>query len=460
MNRRHFFKTGTFAALSGSLLGSRTLARAPREAATKNVIFLVSDGMSTGTLNMADLLLQRKEGRSSTWLGLYRENKIRRALMDTASANSLVTDSAAASSAWGGGVRVPNGALNVGADGREHRPILQKFKAAGKSVGCVTTVPITHATPAGFCVVSKSRGSMNDIARQYLDLRFDVLMGGGTEQFLAEERGDKKDLFSEFRRAGYHVARTRDEMLALKPGGPVLGAFHEDGLPYSLDRAQDAALQKTVPTLAELTATAIARMQSNPKGFVLQVEGGKVDWAAHANDVGGLLYDQLAFDEAVKVAVDFAEKDQNTLVVITTDHGNANPGLFSGGDRKFDRIQQFRHTNEWILNGITKDFTAAQVVERVEAAQGIVLKADEAQSLLSHYTQLDETGVYNPRKLPFRQLAQLQTAHTSVGWAGIDHSADFVELAMLGPGSEALPALVKNVDLHPFLLKATGVAER
>jgi alkaline phosphatase len=460
MKRRDFFRTGTAATLGSSLFASTPSALGTaREAQAKNVIFMVSDGMSTGTLNLADLLRQRKEGRSSHWLGLYRDNRVRRALMDTASASSLVTDSAAASSAWGGGVRVPNGALNVSADGREHRPILQKFKAAGKAVGCVTTVPITHATPAGFCVVSKSRGSMNDIALQYLDLRFDVMLGGGTEQFIPEKRADKKDLFAQFRQQGYQVARTRDELLALKSGGPVLGVFHEDGLPYALDRAQDAALQAATPTLAEMTAAALARLRQSPKGFVLQVEGGKVDWGAHANDVGALLYDQLAFDDAVNVVLAFAEQDKNTLVVLTTDHGNANPGLFSGGgtNRNFDRIQQFRHTNNWILNGITKDFTASQVIERVEAAQGIVFKPDEAQSLLSHYSNLDETGVYNARKLPFRPLAQLQTAHTSVGWAGMDHSADFVELAMVGPGSEALPAFVKNTDLHLFLLNATGV---
>ncbi|WP_080054217.1 alkaline phosphatase [Spirosoma aerolatum] len=463
MKRRDFFRNTTAAALSTSLVGSGRAAEANLSTSkgkrAQNIIFMVSDGMSTGTLNMADLLRQRKEGRSSNWLGLYRNNRVRRALMDTASASSLITDSAAASSAWGGGVRVNNGALNVGPDGQAHRPILQKFKQAGKAVGCVTTVPITHATPAGFCINSKSRGSMADIAEQYLGLRFDVMMGGGTEQFSADKRADKKDLFSQFSQQGYQVAQTRAAMLGAPAGQPLLGVFHEDGLPYSLDRANNTDLQKTIPTLAEMTSTAISRMQANKNGFVLQVEGGKVDWGAHANDVGALLYDQLAFDDAVQVAVDFADRDGNTLVVITTDHGNSDPALLYGpqANANFDRIQQFRHTNEWILTGISKDSTPAQLIERIEAAQGIVIKADEAAGLLTHYSQLDETGVYNPRKLPYRQLAALQTAHTSVGWAGMDHTADFVELAMLGPGSEQLPGLVKNTDLHNFLLKAAEV---
>lgn len=90
----------------------------------KNIIFLVSDGMSIGTPTMTDLLMQRKLGKESKWMNLYRENKVHHAFMDTASADSLVTDSAAAASAWGGGVRVKNGALNMGPNGIEYKPIL------------------------------------------------------------------------------------------------------------------------------------------------------------------------------------------------------------------------------------------------------------------------------------------------------------------------------------------------
>src|SRR5690606_33789868 len=202
----------------------------------KNIIFIVSDGMSTGTLNMADLLLQRKEGRRSTWLKLYEDNQAIRALVDTSSASALVTDSAAGSSAWGGGVRVPNGSLNVNADGSYNKPILQKFKAAGKAVGCVTSVQITHATPAGFCVNSKSRNDQPGIALQYHDLRFDVMMGGGLEFFSADKREDKQDVFQKFRGSGFAVALSRDQLLATPAGEgqPLLGVFYEGGLPFSL----------------------------------------------------------------------------------------------------------------------------------------------------------------------------------------------------------------------------------
>src|SRR5690606_29199381 len=171
---------------------------------------------------------------------------------------------------------VNNGALNVAPDGSRPVPILQKFKAAGKAVGCVTTVPITHATPAGFCVNSDSRSDQPGIAEQYLELGFDVMMGAGTEYFSADKRKDKQDLFAKFAANGYRVAQTRDEMLAIDAAAsdaPVLGVFHQDGLPYALDRDNDAALKKATPSLAEMVGTAVRRLSKNRKGFVLQVEG-------------------------------------------------------------------------------------------------------------------------------------------------------------------------------------------
>ena len=466
MQRRDFFRNGSLALLGTAISGGQVFAGSPQSAIKKklarNIIFLVSDGMSTGTLNMANLLKYRKEGVQSQWLQLYEEGKVARALMDTASANSMVTDSAAGSSSWGGGVRVNNGSLNIGPDGKMHIPILQKFKASGKSVGCVTTVPITHATPAGFCINNNKRGDQAGIATQYLPLRFDVMMGGGLEFFSAEKRKDKQDILAAYRKQSYEVVLTREAMMNTDEQKPLLGVFHEDGLPYALDRMQSKELSDTIPSLADMTSKAIALLSRNKKGFVLQVESGKVDWAAHANDAGALLYDQLEFDEAIKAAIDFAEKDRETLVIITTDHGNANPGLFYGdkANSNFDHIQHFKHTNDWILNGINRNFTTQQVIERVEYAQGMVLQQEDAAELLKHYSSLDETGLYNPRKLPFKYLAQLQTPFTSVGWGSMDHSADYVELAAYGPGSELLKPFVKNTDLHYLMLNATGVSQK
>lgn len=472
MDRRKFFRNGSLFTLGTALLNPfestaniLDINTINKNKKAKNIIFLVSDGMSTGTLNMADLYLNRKTGKGSNWIQLYKDQRVNRALMDTASANSIVTDSSAGSSSWGGGVRVNNGSLNVGPNGEMHMPILQKFKKAGKMVGCVTTVPITHATPAGFCVNSKSRNAQEDIAEQYLELGFDVMMGGGNNYFSPEIRKDKKDIYSAYKAKGWQVARTRKEMLSTDNSKPILGVFGDDGLPYSIDRTNDKSLTDTTPTLAEMAQKAIDRMKGNKNGFVLQIEGGKVDWGAHANDIAAVLYDQVAFDEAIKVAIDFAEKDGETLVIITTDHGNANPGVIYGknANTNFDSIQNYTHTNEWILNSIKPENTIAQVREIVESANKTTISEEDAKTILGYYDGLnkeEESGLYNYKKLPFKTFAQIQQKTNSVGWISMDHSADYVELAMFGPGSDLLKPFVKNTDLHYLMLQAAEVENK
>lgn len=324
----------------------------------------------------------------------------------------------------------------------------------------MTTVPVTHATPAGFCVNQKSRNDQASIAEKYLKHGFDVLMGGGNEYFSSEKRKDKKDMYKAFANKGYHVARSRDEMLSAPTNKPMLGVFSDNGLPYTKDRENNKELLKNTPSLAEMTGKAIENLKDAPEGFVLQVEAGKVDWAAHGNDIAGLLYDQVAFDEAVQVAMDFAEKDKETLVIITTDHGNANPGVIYGkyANDNFDSIQNYKHTNEWILNGIGKESSVSNIKERVEYANGFALTTEEAEMLLSYYDSLQsEDGWYNPKHLPFRALAEIQKQHNSVGWISMQHSADYVELAMFGPGSQLLKPFIKNTDLHYLMLEAAEV---
>nr|MBS0037722.1 alkaline phosphatase [Saprospiraceae bacterium] len=241
MNRRDFFHTGGLAGLGLALwpgVGSN-LKNIEFHNEVKNIIFLVTDGMSSGTFQMADLLRRRLDGKNSHWLQLYRDRRITRALMDMASANSSVPDSAAAASGWGCGVRVENGSLNMGPEGEIYRPIFQKFKAAGKSTGCVTTVPITHATPAGFLISNESRRNQAKIAELYLKEKFDVLLGGGHEYFDSAQREDGKDMYSLFRQAGYHIALNKDDLQKAGNGKKVLGVFHQGALPYTLDQIND-----------------------------------------------------------------------------------------------------------------------------------------------------------------------------------------------------------------------------
>jgi alkaline phosphatase len=269
-------------------------------------------------------------------------------------------------------------------------------------------------------------------------------------------------MYEEFKNAGFQVAQTKADMNMLKNNKPILGVFDKDGLPFELDRLNDTEVLANVPSLAEMTQKAIDLMHDHPKGFCLQVEGGKVDWAAHANDAAALLYDQLAFDDAVKVAIDFAEKDGNTLVIITSDHGNANPGLYYGekANTNFDKLFNFKHTNDWILMGFDRESSSAALAERVEGYQGYVLKEDQLTFIINKFREQEAEGIYNSYKLPFKEYAQYQQTHTSVAFGGMEHSADYTELAMFGPGSERMKPFMINTDLHYFMLEVAEVENK
>lgn len=463
MNRRKFLKgstalTGLFTLGPSVILANDFESISKKNKKAKNIIVLISDGMSTGTLQMANLYSQNILGKNGNWMNLYAENKVSRALMDTASASSIVTDSAAASSSFGGGHRVKNGVLNIGANGERYLPLWQKFKNVGKKAGCVTTVTITHATPAGFCVNSDSRNAENEIAETYAQLGIDVLMGGGDEFFNPKKRADKKDVYGIYEQKGYQILKNNTDLSNIKKGKKTLGVFSSGALPYSIDRTNLSDLQNT-PTLAEMSKAAIDQMKDHENGFVLLIEGGKVDWAAHANDVAALIHDQLAFDEAVKAAIDFAEKDKETLVIITTDHGNANPGVIYGSEatKNFNSIADYKYTNEYILNSIHADFNLQQIKDWIQETNKFSISDEEAKHLLNFYSGLEKTedGLYNYKKLPYKAYSEIQKKHNNVGWISMDHSGDYVELAMFGPGSELLKPFIKNTDLHYLMLKAS-----
>ncbi|PSQ70467.1 MAG: alkaline phosphatase [Bacteroidetes bacterium QH_2_64_26] len=471
--RRDFLKTGALGALAlgtGGMAGtangqSRTGVSdidAPGDA--KNVIFLVSDGMSAGTLTMADLHLRRHHGRRSNWIRLYDEGRVRRGLMDMAAANSVVTGSAAAASSWGSGHRVFNETLNMSQEGETYRTILEIFRDAGRGTGLVTTTRITHATPAGFGINMPKRWSEDEIAAQYLEREYDVLMGGGARHFDPDQRGDGKNLYQGFEDNGYTVARSRQALNYWGHEGSILGTFYDTHLPYVLDHQNISAQQEQVPRLPAMTDAALQRLDQNEDGFLLQIEGGRVDHAAHEDDTGGLIYDQIEFDEAIGRVLDFVEGRDDTLVIITTDHGNANPGVNAAGDQygdsnpMFDRIADFRYTNSWILSELDENSTYRQIQDRVEEAWQFSIRRDEAE-MIQDALREEYQAAYRKKSRPDLLLGAIQANYTSVNWLGGDHTSDYVELAAMGPGSEAIGDFTRNTDLFDLMVEAAGVRD-
>jgi len=457
----------------------------------RHIIMLIADGMSQGTLTCADLLSQMTRKRGTEWVKLYSHPAAFTGLMNMRSLNSLVTDSSAASSSWGSGSRIANGAVNVLPDGRELTPLYTLFKDAGWKRGLVTTTEITHATPAGFAANDGKRSSAEAIARQYLERRVDVLLGGGRKFYDPKKRKDKADLWKEHRAAGYHVALDKAALDKAPLDKPWLGTFSESHLPFTVDWNQSRDLQRTVPTLAEMTRAALRKLE-RAEHFILQVEGGRVDHGAHSNDAAGAFFDQIAFDEALEVCLEFQQRTPDTLLVITTDHGNANPGLngigknYVASSPLFANLLEFKSSTELLLKrlGVTTSSseTAASDAEtknvaKAEAkapaapkpappatliqkaiADACGYKAPIAKcDALARVIEKKGLVMFETMNSTTAQLGQLLANHTGVGWTSGAHTADYVAVASLGPGAEKFRGFIQNTDVFRHFLDFAGI---
>jgi alkaline phosphatase len=444
VSRRSFLAAGAASAAVISL-PSTAQARTTRQPKARNLIFLVADGMSTGTMTLADLMTRELHNRRSHWYGLFTQAHTRRCVVETASANSMVTDSSAASSAWGIGERTNNGAVGFTPDKRMPEPILHHAKRAGKATGLVTTATLSHATPAGWsCNVPTGRGDEPAIARQMMERQYDLLLGGGRRFYTDETLAAGGD---------YTRVFNRDELLSVPASRPgrLIGLFNDSHMSYELDRTDSE------PSLSEMTRIALERLSAHPDGFVVQVEGGRVDHAAHANDAGSLIHDQMAFDDALGVAISFAEGRDDTLVIVTTDHANANPGLteYTGTGRKhFLRLAEWRHSFEWINRRLAETDRTPEDHRRLITEATAIELSDEELATVMRWRAGEAVIPYRGLNKDHGPLGSVLANHNAVSFISGNHTADHVELTAIGPGSELLPPLMHLTDAHPAMIKA------
>lgn len=289
-----------------------------------NIILFIGDGMGSEHL------------KAARWLNgpLFLDGMLYESMTMTASFDGQITDSAAAATALATGIKTDNGIVGLDINLHELTTILEDAKNLGKSVGLVTTVQIAHATPAAFAAHVESRAMMNEIALQFIGAGVDVLFGGGEDEFLPDtlngcyaesgERNDGHNLIAEAIDAGYTYVCDYSSFNALDPENVtrVLGLFADEGMirPYS-------------PALSEMTQKAINILSKNPNGFFLMVEGGQIDWASHSNDAVNAINDTIGLDDAVNVAKTYSTIDQDTLIIVTSDHetGGMNVSTVSSG---------------------------------------------------------------------------------------------------------------------------------
>ncbi len=345
-----WFRNGAAQAASRGAMGGRA----------KNLILFVGDGMSLPTVAAARILEGQRAGRPGEEQKLAWEEFPATALSRTYNTDSQTPDSAGTMSAMATGVKTRLGVLSIGQQARRGDcaaaravPTLSLWElaaASGMATGVVTTTRVTHATPGATFSHSADRNWENDsdlpadaraagcidIARQIVESDFgngpDVLMGGGRKSFFGTdqrdpeyddkvgERLDGRDLIAEWKNRhpeGAYVWNAKQ--LAEAPAdAPLLGLFEPDHMQYEHDRPKDAGGE---PSLAEMTRAAIARLQRNPNGYVLLVEGGRIDHAHHAGNAFRALTDTIALSDAVRAATE-ATDAADTLVLLTADHGH------------------------------------------------------------------------------------------------------------------------------------------
>jgi len=290
-------------------------------AAPKNVILLIGDGMGVAHVTAARIAAGGPGAR------LAMDQMPVTGFVTTYSADSYVTDSAAAATAIASGVKTANYVVGLTPDGRRTRTVLEAARDSGKKTGLVTTDAITGATPAGFAAHVTGRDQSAQIAVDLINANIDVLIGGGRSAFLPKEvpgssRTDDKDLLAEAKSKGWQVISSAEEF-NLASGSKLIALLALGAL----------TTKDPEPPLSALTSKAISILSSGKKGFFLMVEGAQIDTSSHANNFESCVRQTLEFDKAVAAALEFAHKDRNTLVIVTADHETGGLALPADGSK-------------------------------------------------------------------------------------------------------------------------------
>lgn len=465
-SRRIFLKSLASAGpvvAAGCAVSSRSTARPHASFASqpRRIIHMVADGMGSGIVACANHFSQLTRHRELTWLAMTRQEGTNYGLMDVRSQNSLVTDSSASSSAWGSGVRIPNGKVNQSSTGTKLVTLYELLGAAGWKRGLVTTTEITHATPAGFAACTKSRNDADEIAAQYFERRVEVLLGGGRKFFSSGSRKDKRDLKGEFRKAGYAVMEKPGDLASAPADQPLLGLFTDSHLPYVVDIEGGISKVDAVPSLAAMTRVALRRLVREDR-FILQVEGGRVDMGCHNNDAAAAVREMIAFDEAIDACLEFQQEHPDTLLVITTDHATGNPGLNGMGDdygksnQLFRNLLSVRQSVPELAKNLLLAETPAAFARTMFDSTGYTIST-RRRELLDPFLRKKGYALFEVMSADVAAMGQVLANHTGIGFTSTAHTSDYVPVLSRGPGSEGFGGFIRNTEIFERYVDFAGV---
>ncbi|QFT89100.1 Alkaline phosphatase 4 precursor [Bacillus sp. THAF10] len=398
-----------------------------KQGKVKNVIYMIPDGYNAGYATN----YRWYKGADSSF------DPYVKGLIKTHSADTEVTDSAAAGTAMATGHKTNNGMVGVTPDGEEVDSILDAAEDAKKSTGLVATSTITHATPAVFGASVEKRSDEAAIAPQFLDNEVDVLFGGGRDYFTDSKNGgkQKENLIEKAEKQGYHYVSNKEELENAK-GKKLLGLFADDAMAPEMHRDETEE-----PSLAEMTNTAISTLNKNKKGFFLMVEGSQIDWAGHAQDPAWAMSDTEAFDQAVEAALEFAKKDGNTLVVVAGDHETGGMSVGANGeyDLKMDIVKGVTATGDKMASELNED--KSNVGEVVQKYTSLELTDKEIEKIKT-------------AEKPAIAINNVISDRALIGWTSTAHTGTDLPVYAYGPQSEKFSGLLDNTDLPKIMAKA------
>ena len=451
------------------------LDMAPTVQAPKNILFFLGDGMGMTTMTAARIYKKGEDGE------LTMDTLPETAFVKTFSANSQVTDSAPSMSAYMTGVKMNNEVISMSADtnafdpatgadylsgadstcaagnGKAVMTLLELAKAAGMATGVVTTTRITHATPAATYAHLCHRDGENNIAAQMvpngagfnaaLADGIDVVMGGGLRHFLPKgstgsSRTDARDLVAEMKVGGYNFAASRADFDKLPATGKLLALFTSSHMSYDLDR--DATKE---PSLAEMTSRSIDQLKANGKGMFLMVEGGRIDHALHETTARKALQDTVAFDEAIKAALDkmniIDPGLKNTLIVTTADHDHT---LVLNGYAA--RTGPTTETNPGVL-GLLRRYIDGVISTDTGGNPFTIIGFGNGENRPATRTALTDAQVFD------KTYHQEGTIRMPVG--SETHGGADVFLGAIGKGAENFAGVIDNTAVFGLIRKASGL---
>lgn len=470
----------------------------------KYVFLFIGDGMASVQIHAAEAYLANKVAHDEVG-GTAKANLLGlsklpvQGMMSTFPWNSLITDSAPAATAMATGMKTGDGVISKDPTKTvSYETLAEVAHKAGMKVGIVSSVSIEHATPACFYAHQPNRNSYYSIAKQLPASGFEYFGGGGfTDPTGTKETGSAQtSVYDIIANAGYAVADQRSEFDNLVPGTKAVAINKlldsSKALYYDIDRSYDVqatpANEAEHITLAEFTQKGIDLL-NNSNGFFMMVEGGKIDWACHANDARASIDDTVAFDDAVKVAIDFMKAHPTeTLIVVTGDHetggltmGWAGTGYASNFEKLeaqkgsyglFDtKISKFKTDNAGSLpmtiqgttladdmkNIMGLDYSTLTTFEKqriddayTKAILGTSTKTAEEEYVLygsGSYTTADGvkvSGSYNPLSMT---ITHIINNRAGIGWTSYSHTAVPVPVLADGASAEMFDGFYDNTDL-------------